>query len=196
MNKSRTILLLIAAVIIGALVGFFIGKLVYQTEQVVKTEVKVDTVYQDKPVPYKVDSLVTKWYPVTVHDTTYSQSIKIVYKDSVPNIVIHRTQNQYHKSDVYDAWVSGVEPSLDSIKVYNKTVINNVLQKPARLGVVLGANYLFTSNNAVQLNAALRYRVCDYVFIKGGYHYQFYPNSDTKSLYGPYIGIELNFLHK
>lgn len=36
-------------------------------------------------------------------------------------IELPKEQKHYHKDSVYDAWVSGFKPSLDSIKTYNKT---------------------------------------------------------------------------
>lgn len=53
------------------------------------------------------------------------------------NVVIPITQKTYH-SDDYTAWISGYEPSLDSIKVYRHTEIITMDKKRRRWGCVAG----------------------------------------------------------
>lgn len=72
-----------------------------------------DTMYLDKPV----------YYPVYVEGEPAEP--QIIYRDSVHYVLLDRTFKEYRTED-YFARVSGVEPSLDFIETYNKTVTNTV----------------------------------------------------------------------
>ena len=122
-DKTRTLIAL-AWFIIGGVCGFFIGKGIYQPtfgEKVARDTVIVhDTVPDYQPVP--VDSAtvryVTRYLPKFVTDTVVKTDV-ITCHDSVL-VEVPITSKHYQSKD-YDAWVSGYEPSLDSIKVYKET---------------------------------------------------------------------------
>ena len=85
------------------------------------TVVVIDTHFVDRPVE------VVKWYEkdkpvyIAVHDTTTINDTTFV--------VMPREVRQYRDS-TYFAQVSGVDPSLDWIKVYQKTVtVTNYVEK-------------------------------------------------------------------
>lgn len=69
----------------------------------------------------------------TIHDTIppierkiYLRDTIYVAKDSVGNehdIILPITQNFYKRDGLYEAWVSGFNPNLDSIHVFNKKEI-------------------------------------------------------------------------
>lgn len=108
----------------------------------------VDTVTYTLPVAR--DSVVvrymTKKLP-SVHDTVHPICI-----DSA-DVNIPITQKQYCDS-TYTAWVSGYEPSLDSIRVYkNREVvtINKVKKEPPnRFVISLNIGYGITPQNGLQ----------------------------------------------
>ena len=118
------ILALVAAVwlIIGCVCGFFMGKGVYDKpiiESVTRDTVCVtDTIPHYYPQPVEVEKLRTeyKWLtrvqPVGKTDTLFQHDSVLV---AVP------ITSKHYGGDQYDAWVSGYEPSLDSIKVYQRT---------------------------------------------------------------------------
>lgn len=102
---------------------------------------KTDTHFVDRPVekwrtkeklvyvPVKVDSLIT------IHDTTY--------------VALEREIKGY-KGEHYEAQVSGVEPSLDWIKVFPKTayIQNTVVQKKKfTWGVTAGPGAFFNGKD-------------------------------------------------
>ena len=66
---------------------------------------KVDTVYYEKPV-YKTRAVVDTVYLACGNDKEIPLPIE---------------QKRYSEEGVYDAWVSGYQPELDSISVYRKT---------------------------------------------------------------------------
>ena len=111
---------------IGALCGFFLGKSIYQPtygEKVERDTVIVrDTVFDYQPAP--VDSArvryVTRFLPVVKNDTInhFVEVSKMIHDTVAVQVPI--TSKHYGCKD-YDAWVSGYEPSLDSIKVYQRT---------------------------------------------------------------------------
>lgn len=94
----------------------------------------VDTIKVIKPIA--VDSLVTryKWVNVErVKDTTIVNEVSEVVFDTIR--VRLPIESKHYTSVNYDAWVSGYEPTLDSIKVYNREVI--VKQKQSRWSIGL-----------------------------------------------------------
>ena len=67
--------------------------------------VRFDTIREKYPV-YLTERVVDS-VRVVLHDTTY--------------IEVPITQKHYHKDSLFDAWVSGFLPQLDSINVFQKT---------------------------------------------------------------------------
>ena len=152
-DKTRAIIALVWF-IIGGLCGFFVGKAKYDkplVESVTRdTVVVVDTAYYDRPIVK--DSIrtkfVTRWLPVVRTDTV-TKCDYITMTDTVA-VEVPITSKHYG-SDRYDAWVSGFEPSLDSIRVYQRTAyvteIRTISKPPNKweLDIVGGIDYGFKS---------------------------------------------------
>ena len=133
-NRTHTI---IASVFfaLGALCGFFLGKSMYQPtydEKVARDTLIVhDTVPDINPTPKDSATIryITRYLPIAKRDT----SSRVDHFIEANNMVVHfaDTSNmiaveipitsKHYGSKDYDAWVSGYEPSLDSIKVYQRT---------------------------------------------------------------------------
>ena len=125
LDKKMTLVAL-AWFAIGALCGFFMGKGIYQPtcgEKVARDTVYVrDTVPDYHPAPKDSATIkyVTRWLPVTRHDTVdLFRDVAQMVHDTV-EVQVPITSKHYQAKD-YDAWVSGFEVSLDSIKVYKET---------------------------------------------------------------------------
>ena len=108
----------------------------------------VDTVTYDKPVAR--DSLVVRYVRVSVpvvRDTLHS-----IYTDTI-QVDMPVTQKRYEDS-TYTAWVSGYEPSLDSIRVYARkdvVTINKIIKEPPnRFVVSFNVGYGLTLQNGLQ----------------------------------------------
>ena len=164
-DKKMTFVAL-AWFVIGGLCGFFMGKAMYQPtydEKVTRDTVCVrDTVFDYQPTP--VDSAkiryVTRFLPVVMRDTVSRVDHLIEannmdhYADTSKMIAVEVpiTSKHYGSKD-YDAWVSGFEVSLDSIKVYKETqyITERVtLSKPPNkweLDAVAGLDYNITSQH-------------------------------------------------
>lgn len=155
LDKTRALIAL-AWFIIGGICGFFMGKAVYNQpikESVVRDTVRItDTIphYYPQPVDGTVVKYVTKFLPVVKTDTvTQYFGITEQLHDTVA-VEVPIESKHYH-ADEYDAWVSGFEPSLDSIKVYReKEYITETItrMKPPNkleLDIVGGIDYGITS---------------------------------------------------
>ena len=128
-NKKHLIILA-AVALLCLLCGFFVAKGMY--DRPLDESVSRDTVTLHDTVPEYLPSpkdsarikYVTRWLPA-VHDTVYSdnyaQSFVEIMHDTVA-VQIPITSKHYGGKN-YDAYVSGFEPSLDSIFVYNETQI-------------------------------------------------------------------------
>ena len=91
------------------------------TEQPIRDTI-VDTIEVVKPIA--VDSIVTRYKVVNVErvkDTTIVNEVSEVVLDTIR--VRLPIESKHYTAESYDAWVSGYEPQLDSIKVYNREVI-------------------------------------------------------------------------
>ena len=113
--------------IIAFIVGLWLCLLITRctnkaaTEPTIRDTI-VDTIKVVKPIA--VDSVVTryKWVNVErVKDTTIVNEVSEVVFDTIR--VRLPIESKHYSTTNYDAWVSGYEPCLDSIKVYNREVI-------------------------------------------------------------------------
>ena len=106
----------------GAEAGYAAG---YAAVHPSDTLVRVDTLLIDRPVPVyttiekPVYLAVTDTMLVTIHDTTF--------------VALNRTRKGYSGED-YEAEVSGIDPALDWIKVYPKTITITEWAEPPQPG--------------------------------------------------------------
>lgn len=139
--------------VIGCIaIGFYIGKAVY--DRPMDTDIKRDTVTLWDTIPH--------WYPVPVETKPQKPQYKwltrvetttdtLLMRDSV--LVEVPIESKHYNAPEYDAWVSGYQPSLDSIKVYQKTeyiteTITKTKRKPWGIGFNVGYGYDFRSKTA------------------------------------------------
>jgi hypothetical protein len=143
------LLIFLVGLIISFVAGYWVGQKVERTDIMQHTDTTIVTKYDTIPFYYPVpkDSSViryiTRSFPSEPQGTlTDTLSVK---QDSV-SVTIPITQKVY-EADSYRAYVSGYEPSLDSIFVREKTVHETVTipvkQKQSRFGfgVGVGAGY-------------------------------------------------------
>jgi hypothetical protein len=127
-----------------------------------------DTVphYYPRPVEKQVVRYVTRFLPVVKNDTiNHFVEVSKMIHDTV-EVQVPITSKHYSAKE-YDAWVSGYEPSLDSIKVYREreyiteTITKTVKDKGKHffLDVGAGCEYRFNTKAAVpfaELGARLK----------------------------------------
>ena len=125
--------------IIAFIIGLWLATLICrchhstESEQPLRDTI-VDTIKVVKPIA--VDSVVTryKWVNVErVKDTTIVNEVSEVVFDTIR--VRLPIESKHYTAESYDAWVSGYEPQLDSIKVYNREVIVKVKKSRWSVGV-------------------------------------------------------------
>ena len=143
----------IAFFAIGALCGFFSGKAVYSTTDSVKVE--RDTVFEQDTTthinPSPVDGTdVRKEYHflpmVRTERDTVLKTDTVKLHDSV--LVEVPITSKHYQAKEYDAWVSGYNQALDSIKVYQekqiiteKVTVTKTKRKPWGVGFHVGYGY-------------------------------------------------------
>lgn len=147
LNKTNIIVFIVGAAL-GLLSGFFIGKGIY--DRPIETKVERDTVTHWDTIPH--------WYPKPVEverlRTEYKWLTRVQPVGKTDTLTLHDSvlvevpiTSKHYNAPEYDAWVSGYEPSLDSIFVYQKeTVITDVrtISKPPNkweLDIVGGIEY-------------------------------------------------------
>lgn len=119
------------AIITGAFsVTFMVGRCsVDVTHEVIEksdTIIRTDTIKTKEPQEVEKEVVRYKYVPVTFSDTITMTDTVIQVKDSVAIIPI--SVKTYTDSSSYKAVVSGYDPKLESIEVYQKsTIINNTV---------------------------------------------------------------------
>ena len=159
-NKTHLFVFL-AGVVLGLCTGFFSAKAIY--DKPIEESVTRDTVTLHDTIPdiapMSKDSVrlkyVTRWLPRAVHDTIdhFVDVSKMMHDTVAVQVPI---TSKHYSSKGYDAWVSGFEPSLDSIKVYKETqVITETITRTVKdnkhffLDAGAGCEYKFDSKTAV-----------------------------------------------
>jgi hypothetical protein len=169
LDRAHLITFIVGAVA-GLLTGFFTAKGIY--DRTIKESVTRDTVritdtiphYYPQPVDGTVVRYITRYLPTAKRDTAsrvdhfrdFTQKVEHL-RDTTKMIAVEVpiTSKHYHAKE-YDAWVSGYEPSLDSIKVYKETqYITEKITKVVKenkhffLDVGAGCEYQFNGKTAV-----------------------------------------------
>jgi len=190
MSKKTSLLLALFAMlwfVLGGLCGFFAAKGIYDQpleESVTRdTTTTIDTIPDIAPTPK--DSTHVKWLvrylpaapAETKHDTiTDVRYIELDhFRDSTQMVAVEvPITSKHYQSPEYDAWVSGYEASLDSIKVYQKeTVITETITQmkpPNRLSLDIeaGADYMTQAKDmATFAFGDLTYKIRDSRFAIG-----------------------------
>lgn len=152
-------------------------------KEVVIEKITSDTVYSVKLDTYKVKTPI--FITERIVDTIYIKS------DENGDILLPITQ-KYYKDSLYEAWVSGFKPSLDSINVYNKTkfvTITNTITKeiyPKKTDFYIDGGVLYMEDKfAPNIGATVKFR--NDMTLRGGIGYY-----DRDLYYMFNVGIKLN----
>ena len=153
--KALTSILLIACCIISFLGGYdYASKHCYNVSTVTDTIVKRDTITAIPDTVYRTVALGEKTVKVVIHDT--------LCKTDTVTVSLPFVQKQY-KDSSYSAWISGYEPSLDSIRVFPKTTIIReskvVRQKDRRWGVFGGVGIGVSDRITPCVGVGIGYRI-------------------------------------
>lgn len=161
----------IAKYLITALAGIVIGVLLAvlfmkngkaDSKADVSTEIWYDTIPYYMPVP--VDSYITRYEVVKLPAVRDTIRDSLIYRDTLVydsvNVVLPITQKKYEDS-TYTAYVSGYNPRLDSISIYQK--ITTITEKPSRWGIGLVGGYGYGTKGFTSfVGVAVYYRLFEF----------------------------------
>ena len=178
MRKNIIVLAVAIAAVLGAWFfgqkrGVRITEEWYARHTDTTTVVQADTSKHEAPIPDTVYVDMPVYYPIYVEGEPAKP--QIIYRDSVHYILLDRTFKEY-RTDEYYAKISGVEPSLDYIETYNKTVTNTVYvprNVPRKRDFLeLDAKFLYDGMPLAPVTANIGYRRGLFeVYAGGGYDF-------------------------
>ena len=193
MNKSK---LYIVGILIAIVVGYLICLFTQKEQKTVgtfKTDTitisNIDTLSSNEPQKKSEHVIDTIWLSNGHNGNTYSVNDGIKANDTTKYLLV--TQKKYEDS-TYTAYVSGVNPNLDSIKTYSRNttkIITNTIEKTtyknssARLYLIGGADRL---DNKYSPNIGLGISFPKRLFISGKVGIY-----DNKPYYGFNIGWQI-----
>lgn len=105
-------------IIIGLLISIILWDFFFRVEEAPKV-----VEYRDTTYVYKTDT-ITKIKPKYISETKLDSVF--IYKTNTDTIYLPMTQRYYLESKMYELWISGVNPKLDSINVYNNTITETI----------------------------------------------------------------------
>lgn len=149
---------------LGLATAALVGRCTGGTDRTETTKtVTTDTVAYRMPVP--IDSTVIRYDTIrlpAIRDTIRDSLLftDTLFHDSV-NVTIPIAQKEY-KDSLYDAWVSGWNPRLDSIRVYSKTILETTTNRTSRWGIGISAGYgIGTKGLSPYIGVGVVYRIWD-----------------------------------
>ena len=112
--------------ILAFIIGLWLATLICrchhptESEQPIRDTI-VDTIKVVKPIAK--DSVITRYKWVNVERVNYVDSINTISEVVFDTVRVRLPiESKHYTSESYDAWVSGYEPCLDSIKVYQREI--------------------------------------------------------------------------
>ena len=153
--RALTSILLFACCIVSFLGGYdYASKHCYNVRTVTDTIIERETITAIPDTVYRTVALGEKTVKVVIHDT--------LCKTDTVEVTLPYVQKQY-KDSSYSAWISGYEPSLDSIRVFPKTTIIReskvVRQKDRRWGVFGGVGIGVSDRITPCVGVGIGYRI-------------------------------------
>lgn len=153
--RALTLILLIACCIVSFLRGYdYASKHCYNVRTVTDTIVKRETITAIPDTVYRTVALGEKTVKVVVHDT--------LCKTDTVEVALPLVQREYRDSN-YNAWVSGYEPALDSIKVFPRTMTIHervtVKEKSRRWGIYGGVGIGVSDRITPCVGVGIGYRI-------------------------------------
>lgn len=130
--------------VVSFVIGFGLGRY-SQKNGIERTSYKTDTIRLSTVDTITLREPYYKTYRIV--DTIRIEA------DSTHAVTLPITQKHYSKDSIYDAWVSGYEPNLDSIRIYEKTntevVTNTIIETRVinKWGIYPSLGYIKSNNN-------------------------------------------------
>lgn len=188
MNKTASILSILAL----CSLCFFGGRVSKRCDCIAPTN---DTIYIERTDTLRIadyDTIVenvVRYKQIAIHDTAF------VFADDTIKIPI--TQKHYHEDSLCDVWVSGYEPNLDSLHLYQKHTIEIVnhfreVTKMPRLTAEIGLGGLLLQDRLVgSVGAEVRYNA-DKLTIGAFADY----TTEKKPIFGLKVSYRFNLVNR
>lgn len=193
-NESKLYTLALAIMLGIGLIGFgaFLGYRFADDSKMIENQTdticieRTDTIRFTSEVDFthKTEKVIETRY-VEVHDT--------IVKDSIVYIPIEITQKHYHEDSLCDVWVSGYEPNLDSLHLYQKhttDIVNHFREvtKMPRLTEEIGCGAFYLPNRLVgSVGAEVRYNAPKMSYSIGAAY-----TTDKKPIVGAGVGYRFD----
>ena len=113
--------------IIAFIVGLWLATLICrchhstESEQPLRDTI-IDTIRVVKPIAK--DSVITRYKVVEVERINYVGSVNTISEVVFDTVMVRLPiESKHYEGKNYEAWISGYEPSLDSISIYHQTIL-------------------------------------------------------------------------
>jgi hypothetical protein len=119
--KRKNIIAHVAAIIVGIILGLWVSHCTCKPVETIRVErdtiVTHDTIVDNSPKAK--DSVTINWVTRYLSQFVGNTDTLMMWTHDTVAVEVPITSKHYNAPE-YDAWVSGYEPSLDSIKVYRE----------------------------------------------------------------------------
>jgi len=150
----KTILNYLGVLVIGIIIGIVCSIVVRsKLTTPIQTIIKYDTIRITEPQAEKIIPVEVKRFTTVPTLLTISDTIKVPYY--VRDTLMIPIEQKYYTTDAYKAWVSGYNPRLDSIVVYNTHTLSTIKENRARNEIYVDArlNYYTLPAMSFELQA-------------------------------------------
>ena len=138
----KTILNYLGVLLIGITIGI-VGSLIVRSKltEPMRTVIKYDTIRITEPQAEKIIPVEVRKFTTVPTLLTITDTIKVPYY--VRDTLMIPIEQKYYRGESYKAWVSGYNPRLDSIVVYNTIqTISQIKGKYAENRLSIEARFL------------------------------------------------------
>lgn len=144
----------LGVLLVGIIIGV-VGSIVVRSKLTtpIQTIIKYDTIRITDPQAEKIIPVAVKKFTTVPTLLTISDTIKVPYY--VRDTLMIPIEQKYYTTDAYKAWVSGYNPRLDSIVVYNTHTLSTIKENRARNELYVDArlNYYTLPAMSLELQA-------------------------------------------
>ena len=130
----KTILNYLGVLLVGIIIGIVCSIVVRsKLTEPIRTVITHDTVRIKEPQPTIVTPVAVTRFTTVPTLLTISDTVKVPYY--VHDTLMIPIEQRYYQSEEYQAWISGFEPKLDSINIFQKTTTttNTITRRPEHL---------------------------------------------------------------
>ena len=144
----------LGVLLVGIIIGIVCSLIVRsKLTEPIRTVIKYDTIRTTGPQAEKIIPVAVKKFATVPTLLTITDTIKVPYY--VRDTLMIPIEQKYYTTDAYKAWVSGYNPRLDSIVVYNTHTLSQIKENRANNEIYVDArlNYYTLPAMSLELQA-------------------------------------------